>query len=105
MLVQNRFARISTIAVLLSVSASLVAAPKFTSVWKSPDADQVSFAGKKVAALVITKDDSLRVAGEDGLVRELTGRGLTAVATYTIAPKEELLSADRAKGWFERAHI
>lgn len=99
------FARNSVVAVSVGAATVLVAAPKFTSTWKSPDAEQVSFAGKKVAGLVITKDDSLRVAGEEGLVRELTGRGLTAVATYTIAPKEELASAERAKGWFERAHI
>jgi hypothetical protein len=105
MLVHNTAARFSVIAASMGVTAVLIAAPKFTSVWKSPDAEQVSFAGKKVAGLVITKDDSLRVAGEDGLVRELTGRGLTAVATYTIAPKEELVSGERAKGWFERAHI
>ena len=73
--------------------------------WRSPDAAQVSFAGKKVAALVITQDDSLRIAGEEALVRELTARGLQAVATYRIAPKEELQSADRAEGWFEKANV
>jgi hypothetical protein len=83
----------------------LSAAPKFTSAWKSPDAASVSFAGKKVAALVIAQDDSLRVAGEEALVRELTARGLESVATYRIAPKEELQSADRAKGWFEKANV
>ncbi len=65
----------------------------------------MSFAGKKVAALVIAQDDSLRVAGEEALVRELTARGLESVATYRIAPKEELQSADRAKGWFEKANV
>ena len=85
--------------------ALLSAAPKFTSAWRSPDAGSVSFAGKKVAALVISQDDSLRVAGEEALVRELTARGLQSVATYRIAPKEELQSADRAKGWFEKAAV
>ena len=65
----------------------------------------MSFAGKKIAALVITQDDSLRVAGEESLVTELTARGLQAVATYRIAPKEELQSADRARGWFEKANV
>jgi hypothetical protein len=86
-------------AVLLS------AAPKFTSEWKSPDAFGVSFAGKKVAALVISNDDSLRISGEEALVRELTARGLQSIATYRIAPKEELQSAERARGWFERANV
>lgn len=96
---------ITAVATTLLAVAVLSAAPEFTSVWRSPDATQVSFAGKKVAALVITQDDSLRVAGEESLVRELTARGLQAVATYRIAPKEELQAADRAKVWFEKANI
>ena len=95
----------ATLAATVVAVTLLSAAPKFTSVWKSPDAAAVSFAGKKVAALVIAQDDSLRVAGEEALVRELTARGLQSVATYRIAPKEELQSADRAKGWFEKANV
>ena len=95
----------ATLATMVACAAMLSAAPKFSSVWKSPDAGSVSFAGKKVAALVIAQDDSLRVAGEESLVRELTARGLQSVATYRIAPKEELKSADRAKGWFEKANV
>ena len=94
-----------TLAASVAAVALLSAAPKFTSAWKSPDASSVSFAGRKVAALVIAQDDSLRVAGEEALVRELTARGLQSVATYRIAPKEELQSADRAKGWFEKANV
>jgi len=92
---------------LLAVAAVTVlsAAPKFTSTWRSPDAGSVSFAGKKVAALVITQDDSLRIAGEEALAAELAARGLQSVATYRIAPKEELQSGDRAKGWFEKAGV
>jgi len=93
------------LAGVLATTVLLSAAPKFSSVWKSPDAGSVSFAGKKVAALVITQDDSLRVAGEESLVRELTARGLQSVATYRIAPKEELQSADRAKVWFEKGNV
>ena len=95
----------TTIAATIVAATLLSAAPKFTSAWKSPDAGSVNFAGKKVAALVIAQDDSLRVSGEEALVRELTARGLQSVATYRIAPKEELASADRAKGWFEKANV
>ena len=94
-----------TFATTIVAAAVLAAAPKFTSVWKSPDTASVTFAGKKVAALVITQDDSLRVAGEESLVRELTARGLQSVATYRIAPKEELKNPDHAKGWFEKANV
>jgi hypothetical protein len=95
----------ASLAGLVATTVVLSAAPKFSSVWKSPDAASVSFAGKKVAALVMTPDDSLRVAGEESLVRELAGRGLQSVATYRIAPKEELQSAERAKVWFEKANV
>ena len=94
-----------TLATTIIAVPLLSAAPKFTSMWKSPDAASVTFAGKKVAALVITQDDSLRVSGEESLVRELTARGLQSVATYRIAPKEELKNPDHAKGWFEKSSV
>ena len=93
------------LALMAALGVVLPAAVKFTSTWKSMDAASVSFAGKKVAALVITQDDSLRVSGEEALVRELDARGMKGVATYRIAPKEELQSAERAKPWFERGEI
>jgi hypothetical protein len=95
----------ATLAATVVAVAFLSAAPKFTSAWRSPEAGAVTFAGKKVAALVIAQDDSLRMSGEEALVRELTARGLQSVATYRIAPKEELQSADRAKVWFEKANV
>src|SRR5580765_8693865 len=96
---------LTTLALVVAALATISAAVKFTATFKSIDAGSVSFAGKKVAALVISQDDSLRIPGEEALVRELTARGLQAVATYRIAPKEELQSADRARGWFEKANV
>jgi hypothetical protein len=96
---------ISCAATIALGSALSAASVKFTSTWKSPDAGTVSFAGKKVAALVISQDESLRVSGEEALVRELTARGLQGVATYRIAPKEELRDAERAKVWYEKANV
>jgi hypothetical protein len=90
---------------ILATGVTLFAAPKFTSTWKAPDAASVSFAGKKIAALVISQDQSLRVSGEEELARQLTSRGMTGIATYRIAPKEELEDAEKAKGWFERAAV
>jgi hypothetical protein len=95
---------LTTLAILASVVA-LSAAIRFTSTFKSLDAGAVNFVGKKVAALVISNDDSLRVSGEEALVRELKERGMQAVATYRIAPKEELRSAETAKPWFEKAGV
>ena len=96
---------LATLAFTVIAAATIAAAITFTSTFKSLDAGSVSFAGKKVAALVISNDTSLRVAGEESLVRELNAHGMQAVATYRIAPKEELRSADRAKVWFEKSGV
>ena len=96
-----------TVGLAAALSAVLAAAePKFTSTWKSPEASTVSFAGKKVAALIISDDQGLRVSGEEALVRELAGIGLTqGVASYKLIPREELRDADKAKGWYERSGV
>jgi len=94
-----------TLAVSVLAVALLSADVKFTSPWRSSEAGTISFAGKKVAALVISADDSLRIPGEEALARELAIRGMQSVATYRIAPKEELQSAERARVWFEKANV
>ena len=89
---------------LAGVVTAAASGPAFTTTWKAADVD-VSFAGRKVAALVISSDQHLRVSAEEQLVRELTGRGVQSVATYRMAPQEELASAERARPWFERASV
>ena len=97
---------IVTAAAAFSMSAVLMAGPKFVSTWKAPDAAGVSFTGKKVAALIMSDDLNLRMSGEEALVRELAAVGLPAgVASYRIVPKEELRDPDKAKGWYERAGV
>ena len=95
--------RYTAIAVLLAGVTLAAASTKFKSTWKAPGLEPVSFAGKKVDALVISDDDSLRVSSEEGLASELTDRGLNGVPSYRIIPKEEVKDPDKARGWFERA--
>jgi hypothetical protein len=95
---------IVTAAAVFSMSAVFMAGPKFVSTWKAPDAPGVSFAGKKVAALLMSDDLNLRMSGEEALVRELAAVGVPGgVASYRIVPREELRDPDKAKGWYERA--
>jgi hypothetical protein len=92
------------LAVLL-LGTAVTAKTKFQSVWKSPEAAGVALGGQKVAALVIDKDESLRMAGEEALSRELTARGMQGVPSYRIVPKEELRNAEQARGWYEKAGV
>jgi len=87
------------------VAGAMAAGPMFTSTWRSPAAKGASFTGKKVAALIISSDDNLRISGEEQLARELTALGMSGLPAYRIMPKEELRSAERARPWFERAGI
>jgi len=95
-----------TLAASAVLSATVLAGPKFTSTWKAPDAAGTSFAGKKVAALIISQNQNLRVSGEEALVRELGAIGLpNGVASYRIVPREELRDPDKARGWYERSNV
>lgn len=93
------------VTALISGVLLLAADVKFTSTWKGKDAAAISFAGKKVAALVISKDEPLRIAGEEALVRELTPRGINMVATYRIVPRPELETPEKAKLWYDKAGV
>ena len=95
----------TVVVISLMAAATISADVKFTSTFKSLDAGGTSFIGKKVAALVISNDLGLRVPAEEALVRELTARGMQAVATYRLMPKEELGRAETAKPWFEKSGV
>ena len=96
----------ATIAVAVLLAEGFHAdEPKLQGVWQLKDGSKLNFAGQKVAAVVITDDTSLQMSGEEALVRELNGRGVTGVATYRIAPKEELKNAEKARPWFDKAGV
>ena len=88
-----------------AASVAVIAAPKFSAVWKSPEISRLSFAGKQVAALVISDSQSLQMSGEEALTRELTARGVNGTPTYRFVPREELKSAESARAWFERKKV
>jgi hypothetical protein len=95
----------ATSGLVVAATPTATADVKFTSTWAAPDAGSISFKGQRVAALVISDDQSLRVSAEEALSRELTARGMTGRAAYRMIPAEELKNVERAKGWFERGKV
>jgi hypothetical protein len=75
------------------------------STWKAPGEGPMDMARKKVAALVITDDEHLRVSAEEALAREITARGPQGIPTYRIVPREETTDAQKVKGWYERTGV
>jgi len=94
-----------TLALILATALTAITADDFVSTWKAPGAATLNFTGRKVAAVLIVDDDSLRVSAEEALAREISARGPNAVPAYRIIPREELTKKDAAKGWFERAGV
>ena len=103
----NPYMRAAAALVFCSIAIAVMTAqaPEFRSVWKSPEVAQLNFAGKKVAALVITDDLSLQMSGEEALQRELSARKVTASATYRFVPRPELKDAKSARSWYEKSGI
>ena len=93
------------LVILAAATIAVVQAAKFTSVWVAPDISSIGFAGKKVAALVITKDDGLRQSAEEALVRQLDALGIQGEASYRLAPAPVLQDKDKARAWFEKIGV
>jgi hypothetical protein len=93
------------VLILAVATGAVVHAAAFKSTWKAPDAGRTTFAGKKVAALVIVKDESLRQSAEEALARELEALGVQGKAAYRLAPREVMQDKDKAKAWFEKVNV
>jgi len=88
-----------------ALAASACATTSFHATWKAPDAEPIgSFAGAKVAAFVLVKNESTRRAAEDSLAAELTKRGAQGVAGYTLVPME-VTDESQAKSDLEKAGV
>ncbi len=96
-----------TVIATVALVAALGAAEdtKFTSVYRAPATEGGNFAGRKVVALVIADDESLRMSAEESLARLLTARGLKATAAWRMIPREELRDKDKVRRWFEQIGV
>lgn len=90
---------------LVAVGAVACASTTFQSTWKAPGAQPLNFKGKKVAALVISKDDSMRNAAEFALANAITAQGAVGLASYALVPKELVQDKDKAKAMLEKEGV
>ena len=94
------------LAAAVGLAAIACASTTYNSTWKAPDVEgPLNFKGKKVAALVITKEQSVRYGAEDALARELTARGVIGVAAYGLIPKELTEDKEKAKEFMAKAGV
>jgi hypothetical protein len=90
--------RILTTIAGAALLAASCATTSFTSSWKAPDAQPLTFkAGDKVVALVVSKNSAIRRAGETALVGELNKRGLVGVPSYSLVSEVDAADESKAK--------
>jgi hypothetical protein len=75
---------------LIAALGACASTTEFKSTWKDPQAQPLALQGKKVAALVLTSNDSLRRSAETSLAQELGQRGLNAIPGYQLVPDEDI---------------
>jgi len=90
---------------LAAGTAAACATTSFQSTWRAPDAGPLNFKGKKVAALVISKEEGVRYGAEDALARELTARGAVGIPAYSQIPKELVQDKEKAKEFLAKANV
>lgn len=93
------------VALLACAVPVLAQSYAFRSTWKADDVQKLDMAGKKVAAVMISRDNSLRMSVEEALAREVTARGSVGVAAYRTIPAELLEDPEKARAWFERTGV
>jgi hypothetical protein len=81
------------------------ASTSFVSSWKAPLDGPIEFDGKRVAAIIMSADESIRRAGETALAREISARGAQGVPSYTIIPGEAAKDKDAAKKKLQEANV
>ena len=91
----SQFVRVLCCAAALLLTACTTTT--FSSTWKAPDAQAVDPAGKKVAAVYMSSDESSRRAAEDVLARKLTEHGAQGVPSYTLVDTSVASDVERTK--------
>jgi hypothetical protein len=99
--------RATTYGLVLAVGVTAVACAttSFHSTWRAPGVGPMSFKGKKVVALIVSKEEGVRYGAEDALARELSARGAVGIPAYSLIPKELVQDKEKAKEFMAKAQV
>lgn len=94
------------LACVTGVTLSACASTGFVSTWKAPDAQPVgNLDGRRVVAMVLARDASVRRAAEDTLSAELTAEGAIGVPSYTLINDADVNDEAKARAAIEGAGV
>lgn len=84
-------------AVAAAAALAACASTTYKSTWSNPEAKPGTLAGKKVAAVIVSKDEATRRPAEKALADQLTAAGAQGIPAFTIVPPEVIKDKDKAK--------
>lgn len=93
------------VLLLATVCIGACASTRFVSTWKDPGAVFGALDGQKIAAFLISDNESTRRSAEDALARELTARGARGFAGHSLMSTEEAKDQATAERKLEEAGI
>jgi hypothetical protein len=103
-----RFLKLCGLALSGAIAAATLgcASTSFVSSWQAPVEGVIEFDNKRVAAVVVSADETTRRVGETALAREISKRGRAqGVASYTLISGEAAKDKDAAKKLLMEAQI
>jgi len=98
---------LEALAVLALLTPGLAgcSSTSFVSTWKVPLDGPIQFDGKRVAAVVVTANESTRRAGEDALARRISVGRAQGIPSYTLVSGETPKDEAAAKKILREANI
>jgi hypothetical protein len=87
------------------VALAACATTTFVSSWTAPGAQPLRGEGSRVAIVVMSTSDSMRLSGEESAAREINRRGGQGIPAYTLLKNEASVSEGIAQETFEKAGI
>ena len=91
--------------ILLTSILATAASTKFVSTWSNPTAGSLGQAGKRVAAFVLSSDETMRQGPAETLATEMRRRGIDCLAGYTVLPGELAKDLEKAKAFVKKSGI
>ena len=91
--------------VAVLVGALGCATTEFKSTWRDPTAQPITLRGQKVAAFMMSSNESTRRAGEDILAREISSRGVQGIPGYQLTGGQPPRDSELLRRQLEQAGI
>jgi hypothetical protein len=88
---------VPVLAAVALLGLSGCATTSFQSTWRNPEAQPVTVAGRKIAAVVMTRNPVNRHPAETALAAEITKRGAIGIPSYTILKDENPADPEAAQ--------